>query len=118
MRFTNGGWGTRIGDSGIRSEIEGCLRGLFRRITTIENVSYSGNIMYYPLRRIINLQSVEGQLDNVKCENNTLYFSPSHRTTNEVVRIVYNDVIESTDFEGLRNALSLFDDSMDIKYID
>ena len=55
---------------------------------------------------------------NVKCENNTLYFSPSHRTTNEVVRIVYNDVIESTDFEGLRNALSLFDDSMDIKYID
>ena len=117
MRFTNGGWGTRVGDSGIRSEIEGCLRGLFKRITTIENVSFSGNTMFYPLRRIINCHTVEGQLENVKCENNTLYFSPKGRTTNEVVRVVYNDVIESEDFEGLKRALSLFDESMDIKYI-
>ena len=118
MRFTNGGWGNRAADCRIRSEIEGCVRGLLERITTVEDMSFCGNVMYSPMRRIINLPMKEGQRENIKCENNTLYFSPSHRLSDEVIRVEFDNPISSSNHEELEKAVSLFDDSMDIKYID
>ena len=119
MRFTSGGWGDRSVDCDPREEIEGCVRGMFSRLTgAVENVSFSGNEMYAPMKRIINCPLNEGQLEHITCKNNILYFSPSHRASDEVIRVETDKPISSTNREELEKAMSLFDDSMDIKYID
>ena len=119
MRFTSSGWGDRSVDCAPRDDIEGCVRGVFSRLKgTLENVSFCGNVMYSPAKRIINCPLNEGQLEKIKCENNTLYFSPSHRLSDEVILVELDKPISSSNHEELEKAVSLFDDSMDIKYID
>ncbi len=75
MRFTSLGWGTRDGIRGI----EGCIRANTQRFPTLENVSFSNNIIDSPARQVINWKMTNEQLPNIDVSNNTVYIKNSYR---------------------------------------
>lgn len=120
MRFTSGGWGTRVDDGGIRG-IEGCVRAHTPNIVNFSKVTFNNNIMDCPTRQVINWATNPNQLPQISAKGNKVYINAKYRTSDIVVQGLSENSIHAVERKAknqteLKAAFNAFDKTAIVKW--